>query len=52
MPQDPKVSQAIIQNVNSILAGSASVSSALSSASGSINGAVSNSGRNRALEGA
>lgn len=51
-PQTPQVSQAIIQNVNSVLAGSASASSALSSASGSVNGAVSNSGRNRALEGA
>jgi hypothetical protein len=50
--QTPHVSQAIIQNVNSVLAGSASVSSALSSAAGSINGVVSNSGRNRALEGA
>ena len=50
--QTPQVSQAIIQNVNSVLAGLASASRALSSASGSIDGAVSNSGRNRVLEGA
>jgi multiple sugar transport system substrate-binding protein len=43
-PQYPKVSQAIFQNVNSVLAGSTSASSALSSASNSINSAVSNSG--------
>jgi hypothetical protein len=46
------VSQAIIQNVSSVLAGLASASGALSNASGSIDGAVSNSGRNRVLEGA
>ncbi len=51
-PQCSKMSQAIIHNVNSVLAGSASASSALSGASDSINSAVSNSGRNRALEGA
>ena len=50
--QTPQVSQAIIQNVNSVLAGLAWASRALSSASGSIDGAVSHSGRNRVLEGA
>ena len=50
--QTPQVSQAIIQNVSSVLAGLASASGALSSASGSIDGAVSNSCRNRVLEGA
>ncbi len=43
-PQYPKVSQAIFQNVNSVLAGSSSPTSALSTASNSINSAVSGSG--------
>jgi len=50
--QTPQVSQAIIQNVNSVLAGLAWASRALPGASGSIDGAVSHSGRNRVLEGA
>jgi len=43
-PQYAKVSQAIFQNVNSVLAGSTSPSSALSTAASSINSAVSGSG--------
>src|SRR5262249_40006748 len=43
-PQYPKVSQAISQTVNPVLAGSPSPTSALSTASNSINSAVSNSG--------
>ncbi len=43
-PQYAKVSQAIYQNVNSVLAGSTSVSSGLSAASAAITSAVSSSG--------
>ena len=43
-PQYAKVSQALYQNVNSVLAGSTSVSSGLSAASSAITSAVSSSG--------
>lgn len=43
-PQYAKVSQAIFQNVNSVLAGSTSPASALSAASNSVNSAVTSSG--------